>query len=186
MVGTGPWELTELNLGEVWKFKAVEGHWRKTPYFAELHLLTIPEEATALANFEAGRTDTWSAAPDSLSKVAELDTTKFMSLTDVGEMIVYIWQNGYTFNGTDRQWPGYDPDLPWVSDDPEVGSPGWERARKVREAIGLAIDRQKLVDELLHGNGAPGSHLRVAAPQECVAGRLELGLRPGPLQATSG
>ena len=112
VVGTGPWELLELNLGEVWKFKAVEGHWRQTPYFAELHLLTIPEEATALANFESGKTDTWSAAPDSLSKVAELETTKFMSLTDVGEMIVYIWQNGYTFNGTERQWPGYNPICP--------------------------------------------------------------------------
>ena len=157
IVGTGPWELDELKLGEVWTFKAVEGHWRKTPYFAELHLLTIPEEATALANFETGRTDTWSAQPDSLSKVAELETTKFMSLTDVGEMIMYIWQNGYTFNGTDRQWPGYNPDLPWVSSDPEVGSEGWERARKVREAMGVAIDRQKLVDQLLHGNGAPGA-----------------------------
>ncbi len=157
VVGTGPWELEELKLGEVWRFKAVEGHWRQTPYFAELHLLTIPEEATALANFEVGRIDTWSAAPDSLAKVAELETTKFMSLTDVGEMILYFWQNGYTYFGTDKEWPGYNPDLPWVSDDPEVGSAGWERARKVREAMGLAIDRQKLVDELLHGNGAPGA-----------------------------
>ena len=140
LVGTGPWEMEEIRLGEVWEFKAVPDHWRKTPEFAELRMLTIPEEATALANFLTGKLDIWSAAPDSLPKVAELETTKFMSQRGVGEMNLIIWQNGYTFNGTDRQWPGYDPDSPWIASDPDLESEGWERARKVREAIGLAID----------------------------------------------
>ena len=157
LVGTGPWEVDEINLGEVWKFKAVPDHWRKTPEFAELHLLTIPEESTALANFLTGKIDTWSAAPDSLPRVAELETTKFMSLKGAGEMNLIIWQNGYTYNGTDKQWPGYNPDLPWIGSDPDLDSEGWERARKVREAIGLSIDRQKIVDELLGGEGEPGA-----------------------------
>ena len=157
LVGTGPWELAELNQSESLRFTAVRDHWRKTPEFAELVLLAIPQEATALANFQTGRIDTWSATPDSLPEAAKLDTTKFMSLKGAGEMNLIIWQNGYTFVGTDRQWPGYDPEQPWIASDPELGSAGWERARKVREAIGLAIDRQKLVDELLHGEGEPSS-----------------------------
>ena len=157
LVGTGPWETVEIRQGEVWKFKAVPNHWRKTPEFAELNLLTIPEEGTALANFLTGKIDIWSAAPDSVPKAAELETTKFMSLEGTGEMNLVIWQNGYTFNGTDRQWPGYDPDLPWIGSDADLDSEGWERARKVREAIGLAIDREKIVEQLLGGEGFPGA-----------------------------
>ena len=37
------------------------------------------------------------------------------------------------------------------------GSPEWERARKVREALAISIDRQQIVDELLGGEGAPSS-----------------------------
>ena len=157
VVGTGPWEMEEIRLGEVWKFKAVHDHWRKTPEFANLEILTIPEESTSLANFLVGKIDIWSAAPDSLPKVAELETTKFMSLKGTGEMNFIIWQNGYTFVGTDKSWPGYDPDKPWIASDPDLDSEGWERARKVREAIGLAIDREKIVDELLGGEGFPGT-----------------------------
>ena len=157
LVGTGPWEVDEISPGDSWKFNAVTDHWRKTPEFAELHLLTIPEEATALANFLTGKIDTWSASPDSVPTVAELETTKFMSQKGAGSMTLFIWQNGYTFVGTDKQWPGYDPDQPWIASDTDLDSEGWERARKVREAIGLAIDRQKIVDELLHGEGEPGA-----------------------------
>ena len=153
LVGTGPWEMEEIRLGEVWKFKAVPDHWRKTPEFAEAHILTIPEESTALANFLTGKLDVWSAAPDSLPKVAELETTKFMSMKGAGELVLFIWQNGYTYVGTDKQWPGYNPDDPWTASDTDLDSEGWERARKVREAIGLAIDREKIIDELLHGDG---------------------------------
>ena len=77
MVGTGPWELQDIQPTESMTFTAVRNHWRKTPEFAELVLLAIPEEATALANFQTNRIDTWSATPDSLPKVAELETTKF-------------------------------------------------------------------------------------------------------------
>ena len=157
LVGTGPWELVDLQQSESMTFAAVRNHWRKTPEFATLVLLAIPEEATALANFQTNRIDTWSATPDSLPEVSKLETTKFMSLKGAGEMNLIIWQNGYTFVGTDRQWPGYDPDLPWIGSDPDLDSEGWEQARKVREAIGLAIDRQKIVDELLHGEGEPSA-----------------------------
>ena len=157
LVGTGPFKRDEIRLGEVWSFKAVQDHWRKTPEFAELRLLDIPEESTALANFLTGKIDTWTAAPDSLPKVAALETTKFMSLKGAQELVYYIWQNGYSFTGTDKQWSGYDPDLAWIASDIEIGSEGWERARKVREAIGLAIDREKIVDELLKGEGEPGT-----------------------------
>ena len=153
LVGTGPFELTEDRTGEFWKFKAVPDHWRKVPEFAELKLVVIPEEATKVANFLTGKIDTWAASEDSIPIVAEDPDTKFMSQKGTGEMFLIIWQNGYHYVGTDQQRAGYTPELPWVSSSPDLDSPGWERARKVREAIGLAIDREKIVEELLHGEG---------------------------------
>ena len=152
VVGTGPFEVVELGIGER-RFKAVLDHYRKVPEFAEWRVVEIPEESTKLANFLTGKIDVWLATQDSIAVVAEDPDTKFMSQRGTGEMFLIFWQNGYEYVGTDKQWPGYDPDNPWTASDPDLNSEGWERARKVREAIGLAIDRQKIVDELLHGDG---------------------------------
>ena len=157
IVGTGPWELTDARTNEVWLFKAVPDHWRQTPEFAELKLIDIPEESTNIANFLTGKIDTWGAAEDSVPIVAEDPDTKFMSQKGTSEFYLIIWQNGYTYYGTDQQRAGYDPESPWVSSNPDLDSPEWERARKVREAIGLAVDRQKIVDTLLGGEGLADS-----------------------------
>ena len=188
LVGTGPFALAETELG-LWTLNAVEGHYRKTPEFAELRFLEIPEEATALAAFQTGRIDTWSAALDSLPTLAQDADTKFMSVPAAAELVLIIFQNGYTYvddpdiapgdnpytrdnpdtpdvENVESDWQGYNGDLPWVASDPEVGSDGWERARKVREAISIAIDREKLVEELLYGEGHPSSVYGWARHQE--------------------
>ena len=157
LVGTGPFELTEDMSTEEWNFTAVRDHWRKTPEFAELKFVAIPEESTRIANFLTGKIDVWQAAEDSIPIVAEDPGTKFMSQEGVSEFYMIIWQNGYTYYGTDEQRAGYNPDLAWVSSNPDVDSPEWERARKVREAMGLAVDRQKIVDTLLGGEGLANS-----------------------------
>ena len=157
LVGTGPFEMVEAKAGESWTMKAVPDHYRKVPEFAELKLLDIPEESTRVANFLTGKIDTWRAEQDSIPIVAGEPDTKFMSQGGAGTMFLLFWQNGYTYNGTDKQWPGYDPDNPFTASDPDLDSEGWERARKVREAIGLAVDRQKLIDELLGGDGETGA-----------------------------
>ena len=53
--GTGPWEFVEARTGEFWRFEAVENHWRKTPYFAEMIFHDIPEESTRLGQFPDGQ-----------------------------------------------------------------------------------------------------------------------------------
>jgi peptide/nickel transport system substrate-binding protein len=152
-VGTGPWERTEDMSIDEWNFTAVTDHWRKTPEFAGLKLQAIPEESTKIANFLTGKIDTWAAAEDSIPTVAEDAGTEFMSQKGTSEFYMIIWQNGYTYYGTDQQRTGYNPELAWVSSNPDLDSPEWERARKVREAIGLAVDRQKIVDTILGGEG---------------------------------
>lgn len=155
LVGAGPYKMEEAKTGEYFHLTAINDHWRKTPEFANVYYHFMPEESTRIANFLTGNIDIWRAAMDSVSEVAELESTKFMSQGGAGTMFLLFWQNGYT-PGYERE--GYKPEEdPWTSSDMEVGSEGWENARKVREAIGYAVDRQKIVDTLLGGDGSTGA-----------------------------
>ena len=153
--GTGPWEILEHRTGEFWKFGAVEEHWQKTPNFAELVLWEIPEESTRVANFQVGRLDTMLMAIDSKRAIADVSGTRFMRVEGGASEQLNITGNWYVGVGTEAERPGYDPDLPWVSSNPDPTSAEWETARKVREAMAISIDRQLIVDTLLTGEGKP-------------------------------
>ena len=57
--------------------------------------------------------------------------------------------------GTPEQQENYNPNLAWVSSNPDISSPEWQNAVKVRQVLSIAIDRQLIVDTLLHGFGRP-------------------------------
>ena len=154
LAGTGPWELVDEQTGEFWKFKAVADHWRKTPFFAEMTFHEIPEESTRVANFQTGRIDTYGALPDSLPALARVEGTKFMVQERTSQTHLGLYGSWYIGVGTPDQRPGYEPDkLPWVSANPDTSSPEWERARKVREAMAISIDRDLIIEQLLGGEG---------------------------------
>jgi len=156
LVGTGPWELVEEKTGEAWRFKAVEDHYRKTPYFAELTFYEIPEESTRIANFQTDKIDTFVTSPDTISILADIPDVKFMSQEGIAEVHVGLYGQYYIDLGTENQRASYKPaKLPYVSTNPDMNSAEWERARKVREALSISIDREKIIDELLHGEGKP-------------------------------
>jgi peptide/nickel transport system substrate-binding protein len=150
--GTGPWEFVEAKTGQYWRFKAVPSHYRKTPEFAELMLWEIPEEATRVANFQAGKLDTLLASPDSLPTLQQTNGTRLMTPGGGVDLHLGVYGNYYV-----KKWPGYDPTLPWVSSNPDPTSPEWQRAVKVRQAMAISIDRDTIVNTLLHGAGAPAT-----------------------------
>ena len=159
LVSTGPYELVEQRTGEFWKFKAVNPHWRKTPEFAEMIFFELPEESTRIANFQTGKIDVFSAVPDTIPTLAAIPDTKFMVQEGASQSNLNIYGSFYhTGPGTDCPEgasvcpaPGWDPDAPWVSSNPDPASPEWENARKVREALAIAIDRDKIIEELFNG-----------------------------------
>ena len=161
MVGTGPWELVESSSSEFWKFRAVKDHHEKTPFFAEMTIFEIPEESTLIANFETGNIDVYQAAYDSLPRLAQVEGTKFMAQENATDSHIGLYGSWYaTYDGDNcpegaPHCPaaGWNPDAPYISSNPDLDSPEWEAARKVRQAMGMAIDRQKIVDELLGGEG---------------------------------
>ena len=153
---TGPWEIAEVQSGRFWRMNAVEDHWRKTPNFAELVFHEIPEESTRLANFQVGVLDTFNIVGlDSLPAVQRVPDVKFMRVEGGATEHLGIFGAFYVGIGTEDQRPGYDPDLPWVSSNPDPSSEEWAKATKVRQAMAISIDRQGIVDQLLHGEGKP-------------------------------
>ena len=66
---------------------------------------------------------------------------------------INFYGQSYVGIGTPDQNPNFDPDLAWVSSDPDINSGEWERARKVREALSISIDRELIVDTMLRGFG---------------------------------
>ncbi len=155
IAATGPWDLVEFRTGEFWRMEAVQDHWRKTPHFAELIFREIPEESSRIAGFQTGNLDTTLIAFDSLPLIREVEGAEIMQLPGGGESALTFYGQYYVGIGTEHQQPGYDPDLPWVSADPDLNSDEWARAAKVRNALSIAIDRQGIVDTLLHGFGSP-------------------------------
>jgi ABC-type transport system substrate-binding protein len=145
---TGPWELSGQGPG-FWKMSAVMDHYRKTPNFAELYFRDIPEQATLVANFQVGKIDSFNMGLDSMETVGKVPGTKFMKVKDGGTLILPLYGQLY-----DRPLP-YKCDAPWVSCDPTVGSAEWETARKVREALYIAVNRPAIVEAFVHGEATP-------------------------------
>ncbi len=155
IAATGSWDLVEFRTGEFWRMEAVQDHWRKTPHFAEMIFREIPEESSRIAGFQTGNLDTTVIAFDSLSLIRDVDGAEVMQLPGGGEAALTFYGQYYVGIGTEDQQPGYDPDLPWVSADPDLASDEWARASKVRNALSIAIDRQGIVETLLQGFGSP-------------------------------
>jgi hypothetical protein len=59
----------------------------------------------------------------SVPLVEQVPGAKLMRIANAGPMMIQIFGNYHVGIGTDQQRPAYDPDLPWVSANPEVGSP---------------------------------------------------------------
>ena len=153
IAATGPWEIIEHRPAQFWRMRAVENHWRKTPHFAELEFQEIPEQSTRLAGFQTGHLDTFVMAFDSIPLIQEMPEARLMQVPDqaAGEMLLHL-HGGLYFNlGTDKLEAAYDPDLPWVSANPDLNSAEWEQARKVRQALVMAVDSQTIVETLLQG-----------------------------------
>ena len=117
----------------------------------------IPEESTRVANFQAGRLDSFQMAFDSKGAMDQVEGIRYIAVPNGATEHLGFYGNWYVGHGEadfGERRPGYDPDLPWVSASPDVNSPEWEQARKVREALSIAIDRDLIVETLLGGEGS--------------------------------
>ncbi len=149
-IGTGPWQFVEFRTNERFISEAVPDHWHKTPYFQELHYLQIAEESTRIANFLAGDIDTMQTSLGSIPQLVDAEGVKFMRFT--GALELHITLHGQLY--IDREGiPERDLELPWISPTADTESSEWKRARDVREALRISINRNSIVDNVLDGEG---------------------------------
>ena len=138
-MGTGPWKFVEHVRGDRIVYEAVENHWRATPHFKRLVFLKVPEPATRMAMLRAGSVD-----------VIEIGGEYVEELKKVGVRTLLMPDVAWVYVILGGQWPTqstYDPKVPWAL-------PDAERARKVRLALNLAVDKQAIMQQILGGLGS--------------------------------
>jgi len=139
-VGSGPWKFVEHVRGDRIVFEAVENHWRATPHYKRLVFLKVPEPATRMAMLRAGNADVIEVGGE---YVDELKKVGIRTLIMPNVAAIWVILGG--------QWPtkpSYDPKVPWAQ-------PDAEKAKKVRHALNLAIDKKAIIERVLGGVGTP-------------------------------
>jgi peptide/nickel transport system substrate-binding protein len=137
-IATGPWKFVEHIRGDRIVYEAVENHWRATPHFKRLVFLKVPEPSTRMAMLRAGSVD-----------VIEIGGEYADELKKVGVRTLLMPNVSWVYIILGGQWPTkatYDPKVPWAQAD-------GERARKVRVALNLAVDKQAIMQRVLGGLG---------------------------------
>ena len=158
-VATGPFMMVEHQTDVLRRNKAVRDHWRKTAEWDEVIWHNITEESTRLANFLTGALDTGTFTTASIDAIKNEDNPDFKIIKSPGGIFHMITLDGQQYNlnhpahvGADAAVPvsddASDCSKPWVSCDSDINSDEWAKARKVRLAMNLGIDRQKLVSNL--------------------------------------
>jgi len=139
-LGTGPWKFVEHVRGDRIVYEAVENHWRATPHFKRLVFVKVPEPATRMAMLRAGSADVIEIGGEYLD---ELKKVGMRTITMPNTAAIWVILGG--------QWPTkptYDPKVPWAQ-------PDAERAKKVRLALNLAVDKKAIIERVLGGVGTP-------------------------------
>jgi peptide/nickel transport system substrate-binding protein len=174
MVATGPWDAQVWTAGVELKANAVPDHWRVTPGFAQLHISEVPEEQTRVAVMRTGNADIVELSLKNITPLVQDGYEVNDTLRNFFHSAVFVGGNYWydpavhTFQGTPVEArPGFKPDdsHPWIGNpaDPEIH----ERARKVRQAMSMAIDREAITETIL-GGLAPVSYIPgipVTAPE---------------------
>ena len=139
-LGTGPWKFVEHVRGDRIVYEAVEHHWRTTPHFKRLVFLKVPEPATRMAMLRAGSADVIETGGEYAEELKQVGVR-----TLIMPNVAWVW---VILGGQWPSQPTYDPTVPWAL-------PDAERARKVRLALNLAVDKQAIIQQMLGGLGTP-------------------------------
>jgi ABC-type transport system substrate-binding protein len=165
-VGTGPWVITDAETGSFRKAAAVQDHWHKTPEWAEIVWWDISEDSTRLANYLVGRLDTGTFNSQDVQAIKNEKREADKYLVIGGGLQQYLFITGGQHYLDHPNHTGDDPKVPvgenaldctleWVPCNRDRDSDDWKKARDVRTALSLAIDRQAMVNNLAFGAGVP-------------------------------
>ncbi len=165
LVATGPWDPQNWTAGVEIKANAVVDHWRVTPGFSELHMLEVPTEQTRIALIQTNAADIVEASLKNVKALVDDGFVANDTLRNFFHAGVFVggnfwYQPGvHEFQGESvNTRPGFKPDddHPWIGDPSDPAR--HERARKVRVAMSMALDREAITETIL-GGLAPVSYI---------------------------
>jgi peptide/nickel transport system substrate-binding protein len=166
IIGTGPFEMVEFRDDERVTVKAVPDHWRETAKISQLTILQIPEEATRKAMLTTGEADMGIVPIREEQSLIERGL-KVTNSGRVDEIPVNFggnfWETNHALTGEPLVSPGLDPTKPWIGDPSNAES--MERARKVRQALAMAFDKDLINQTLFNGSGVP-YHINMFSPAD--------------------
>jgi len=160
--GTGPFEVVEWVQGDHILLKPVESHWRKVASVASVKVVQMIESSVRIAAFKTGELHIANVPLKFLSTTKAAVSGSRTQNIGVPNNQTFIFAGNYwakkdNNTGADvyRKRPGFKPDAahPWLGDPDNAAS--MENARKVREAMKIAIDRQEIIDTIHSGIGQP-------------------------------
>jgi ABC-type transport system substrate-binding protein len=175
--GTGPYTATSWLSGDEVRAQAVPDHWRGTPKLQELVVVDIPEVSTRQAALESGQIDIADIPVKFAVPLAEKIKGKVQELGVARGQLMWFsgnyWAKTWTAKPEEKIYPrpGFKPDKdhPWIGDpfQPDCDwddlmknpkplktvCPSMEKARKVRWAMAMAIDKDLINKQIEHGLG---------------------------------
>jgi peptide/nickel transport system substrate-binding protein len=125
-VSCGPFVLEEWQSGSFARFVANENFWRGRPKLDELFFRFVPDDASMIAALVAG----------------DGDVGTFFAYSDLPQLEDAGIEVLNSFSGFNEGW--------YINMHPEKGNPALKDVR-VRQALALAFNREKLVQDLLLG-----------------------------------
>ncbi|MFD1038911.1 peptide-binding protein [Virgibacillus byunsanensis] len=147
VIGTGPFQFTEMLEREQYVLSKNADYWKGEPYLDQI-VWRIVDQSVMLGLLENGEID-FISDPNGVpaadyETVAGLDHIEIIEQTDFGYQLM-----GYKVNhrpDADVESGAIEPDN-WIPNE-DVGE------QLVRQAMAYAIDRQAIVDNLLYGHGS--------------------------------
>jgi ABC-type transport system substrate-binding protein len=155
-VGTGPFEVDRWVSGDIMEARAVNPHWKNTPLVAKLQVLEVPEAATRVAMMLTGEVNISDVPFVDIPRITKAGGKTVGIGAGVQQLVAFggnYWLKKDVKGQPLAKRPGFDPSRPWIGDPDNAAA--MENARKVRLAMSLAIDRQKIVDTIQGGLGRP-------------------------------
>ncbi|MFH1140702.1 MAG: ABC transporter substrate-binding protein [Chloroflexota bacterium] len=152
--GTGPFRMVEWTAGNRLTVEAMPSHWLQTPSIQKAIFLEVPENSTRRAMLETGQVQI--AYIDAKDWSAVLSGGKFVKSQEgsVDSMAILFggnyWEKTHPISGATLQRTRHF-EIPWVGNPDDPAS--MERARKVRLAMSLTIDREGINQALFKGFG---------------------------------
>ncbi len=123
-IGCGPFVFTEWKSDQHIRLKRFEDYWEGPANYTQYAMRIIPDPLTQEMEFYAGTVDDYNVLPHQVARLSQ--DSRFQHFSGASF--------GYTYIGYNMRRPPFD----------DV---------RVRRALGMAIDTQKIIDYVLYGQG---------------------------------